>query len=235
MTCRSDKARLEANASSLAQFALAGALVTAVVVSCGPPETYYVKTQFMRRFGEETRERTGRAIGETVVPPAAQLPVVVPIAVDPDEPSGLFPASDHVRVAQASPIDVESRPESSAVVPIDVDRTRLAEILRTRHEVGVVDAKAINGRFTGGENLLRVEFVPRSRDEAVVQREFLLICAVVVGMDRSGTVDAVVGLATDTQLMPWMSLRADLRVFEAYQSGELSLDEWQARIETRRL
>ena len=215
--------------------AVAAAVMATLIVGCHAPQNLHQQTQFMRMFGEETRSKTGRALGESVIPPEAQPPVVVPIAVNEDEPLGLIAVGDHARIMGEGAAPRPSVDQARAPVRIAVDREQLAEFLRTRHDVGVVDAKAINGRFTNTDNILRVEFIPADRSESVARRDFMLICAVTVGMDREGTVDAVIGLATDPQLLPWMSLRATLADFEAYQSGELTSEQWNQRIETRRL
>ena len=213
-----------------------GALLVAVLggvlfVACRAPSDDFKTTAYMMRLGEETRDRSGRALGEAVVPPEAQRPVVVPIVVGEPLPFHFVRASDESVLP--TEIDV-TRPQERVVAPIAIDRERLTTFLRTKYEIGIVDIKTINGRFTGDENILRVEFMAASRNEEEILRDFMFICAAAVGMDTESTVDVIVGLATDPQLLPWVRLRVDVASFAAYQAGDLSLEEWKNEIEIQR-
>jgi hypothetical protein len=220
---------------------LVGAAVVLVASGCRPPRDYYRETAYMARLGEELRAQANRAPGQSVEPASAERAVVVPIALEPSpmrlefapEERPAAPRVDEGAVRERA-LQGQTPAEETGPAPttaIQFDRARFSDFLRAQYEVAVLEAKAINGRLAGGANILRVEFIPRARSDESLLKEFLLICAATAGMDAQDTVDVVVGLAADAQLLPWMSLKASMADFTAYRDGRLSLKEWQKRVE----
>lgn len=206
-------------------------VIVAAVWGCGAPVNDYVSTAYMLRFGEEQRRARGRALDETPLYPETKHPLRVAVPLFDKESVTLEPLTE-----ESSPKPSLSPPEkpSTEAVGVGLDRGRLGEYLRRSHEIAVFDVQALNGRLVGGKNVLRIEFVPKARSEESLLREFALVCAAVLGMDQNRTVDTVLLLAIDAQLMPWMSMKTEMAEFEKYQSNAISLKEWQQKIETVR-
>lgn len=207
-------------------------VTVAMMVGCGAPVNDYVSTAYMLRFGEEQRRASGRALDEATLYPEARHPLRVAIPLPEKEGVTLEPLAEEPKATPS--VFSSPSPERSLTEAVGLDRERLAEYLRRSHEIAVFDVQALNGRLVGGKNVLRIEFVPRARSEESLLREFALVCAAVLGMDRNRTVDTVLLLAIDAQLMPWMSMKTDMAEFEKYHSDAISLKEWQQKIETVR-
>jgi hypothetical protein len=207
-----------------------------VTVGCGAPVNDYVTTAYMLRFGEEQRRATGRTVGEVVVPSDAQRAARLAIPTPDNDRVVLERLSEDASAPAAQNLSpsLVAPPATPDAVAVDLDRARLVEYLKTAHEVAVVDAQTLNGRLVGGKNILRVEFVPKARSDESLLREFALVCASVLGMDKHRTVDTVLLLAIDARFLPWMSMKSEMSDFEKYQSDAISLKEWRRNIETVR-
>lgn len=211
-----------------------GCLVVSTVVGCQAPRNYYLETAYMMRLGEETRAESGRKPGEPLVPTDANRSVVVPIDLKGMTDSRLERLPDGAALADPTTevTRIEATSESSLpMMSVDFDRAKFVTFLRSRYEIAVIEAKAINGRLAKGENILRVEFIPRARTDDSTLKEFLLICAATVGMDAKQSVDTVIGMGVNAQLLPTMSLRLSLSAFREYQDGRLSLTDLRKQLE----
>ncbi|GIX07203.1 MAG: hypothetical protein KatS3mg115_1606 [Candidatus Poribacteria bacterium] len=208
-------------------------LVPLLVGACAAPTPWLRETAKMSQAGEEFRRESGRRPGEIVLPASVHQPTVVPIELGDPIPFHFVPLP--ATVAPAEALEAPTAPPERRVTAVAVDSERLVQFLRTRYNIGVVDVRAVNGRFTGEENLLRVEFIPRARDEETALRDFLFVCAAALGMDPGRTVDRIVGLAVDLQLLPWLRLSTAVEDFERYRAGELTFDEYREKVERQRL
>lgn len=227
--------RRDRRPAKLSAAAASGLLALALASGCGAPANDYVATAYMLRFGEEQRRESGRTVGEIVVPSDAQRAARMAIPTPDNNNVTLEKLPDDPPVAAPNPTPaVVTPPVAADAVAVDLDRARLVNFLKTSHEVAVVDAQALNGRLVGGKNILRVEFVPRARSDESLLREFALVCASVLGMDKNRTVDTVLLLAIDARFLPWMSMKTEMPDFEKYQSNATPLKEWRRRIETVR-
>ncbi|MBM3216204.1 hypothetical protein FJZ36_14965 [Candidatus Poribacteria bacterium] len=212
--------------------ALLGLGCVLLTAGCSAPANYYRQTAYMTRLGEETRRQTGRRLGSSELQPGLSTNLAFDMADGAEirlAPVALTSPDANV-LPRLDPVPTDP----TSAEPIGIDRSRLIEFLRRRYEVAVVDTQALNGRIAGSQNVLRVEFLPRARSDESLMREFALICAAVQGMDDGRSIDTVVALATSAGFLPWLSMRADLSRFDAYQKGTISLEEWRRGVEIAR-
>ena len=179
------------------------------------------------RYGADARRVAQRAPGEVVIPRSARLPALVSLMTPAQmRPHRVVTAAG----AFVTPSEGAGAPKATSV---DIDLDRLTAFLREQYGVGVVDIRAVNGRYARAKNEVRVRIVTGERTEVDAVHAFALICAGVYGMDSSRSVDVVQTSAVDGALTPWLGLRTTMDAFDAYRRGDVHLAGWVKSLDMR--
>ena len=96
----------------------------------------------------------------------------------------------------------------------------------------MVHYRAKNGRLKGELNVVQINFVPVSFSDRAIYEEFLMITAVVHGVQlEKDTVDVVKCVVEDDTGSPVMSLEGDVLAYLKYKEALIGKREWENQLQ----
>ena len=200
------------------------------LLSCSytPPKNYYIEFALMEEWGEHNRQQSNRQLGDVVVHPEKLEPLAIAFEVGhaPQGFIGFIPVLEESQVV--SEIDP---PAKRTKVAISIQETALETVLR-QEKINMVHYRAKNGRLKGELNVVQINFVPVSFSARAIYEEFLMITAVVHGVQlEKDTVDVVKCVVEDDTGSPGMSLEGDVLVYLKYKEALIGKREWENQLQ----
>lgn len=137
---------------------------------------------------------------------------------------------------ESPPSTMSSQPSSSlskAILP-SKPISVASEVIRSALEstnlgINVRNIELVNGRLTGGNNSVRVNFLCESIN--LIDDKFLAICAVTYHLNKSSnTIDVVVGIAEDQHSNLIGIIQSDMEDISAWMTDRISRAEWFSRV-----
>ena len=199
-------------------------------LSCSytPPKNYYIEFALMEEWGEHNRQQSNRKIGDVVVHPEKSEPRAIAFEVGhpPQGFIGFMPVAEESQIISEAPPPVK-KPK----VAIAIQDKALETVFR-QEQINMVHYRVKNGRLKGKANVVQINFVPVSFSDRAIYAEFLMITAIVHGVQlEKDTVDVVKCVAEDDDGSPIMSLEGNISTYLKYREAEIGKKEWENQLQ----
>jgi len=193
------------------------------------PKDYYYQFMLIEKWGNETREKTQRKITDVVLHPEQTNPLTVVFFPEEKDKEFRIVSITKPDLSRIEKLELDSKSK----VPIAITEKLLSLTLNDA-EIDVVETRLINGRLEGKDNLVRVNFVPKSLSYDSIYKQFLKVCAIVEAIQtQKGTVDKVNAIVEEEN-QPYIMLESSIDNYKGYINEEISFEEWVKNLEVKK-
>ena len=201
-----------------------------LLLSCSytPPKNYYIEFALMEEWGEHNRRQSNREVGDVVVHPEELEPLALAFGVgqDPQGFIGFVPILEEPLIVSNVPVPVKR-----AKIAVAIQEKALETVFR-QEQINMVHYRAKNGRLKGKANVVQINFVPASFSDRAIYAEFLMITAIVHGVQlEKDTVDVVKCVVEDDNGSPIMSLEGSVSTYLKYREAQMGKKEWENQLQ----
>ena len=196
------------------------------------PEDYYFQFSLMEEWGKYNRRETGRAPSASITHPENAEPLI--IAFEVGEPASGWLGFVPYNMAEVQPAGEPSIDVLKPKVPISLQQEVLRQMFQEQ-KIQAVHWRLNDGRLKGEHNIVQIHFIPSALSDQAIKKEFLMICAIVHGVQSQGnTVDVIKGIVEREDGTPHMIVETQVTDYVAYLREQIDKAEWETQVKLKR-